>query len=380
MAIKKLTLKSGSASYRVSVFVGNINGKKKYATKRCKTLQEARVIEARLKLAVMDGSYQEEHMPTVTTFQELYDQWWGVYIETVEGSTAYKTKQLFDNHLLPLFKSRRIDSITTGEIQKAVTKWHAVTTNAYKQRFIYLKKVLAFAVKMEYIAKNPADNVELPRGKREAGKLPLYWDKKQCARFLGCIDPVHDLEKYVMFLLLINTGIRREELVALNVQDVNFKTGMLTINKAYATGIDGRASMKGTKSGSSVRNIPLTDDVQQQLSKWIHHLESGKIVRLGGSTRPLFPSPSNYMVRMSLNRPNQWLKSIIETNNLSPVITLHGLRKSFVTNSLQAGVPVSTVQRLAGHASPDITLAVYAGLNQEDARAGVERLAKYMHG
>lgn len=377
MAIKKVKLKSGAVRYRVTVNAGLVAGKRKNIVRNVQSMQKARLLESKLKLDVANGLYDEnDTTPPVHTFSDLYNQWWPIYVQAVEGSTAYKTKQLFHNHLIPMFGSKTLTAIKTGSIQSAVSQWRETTTKAYKERFIYLKKILSFAVKMQYIEKNPADGVELPRGVR-SGKSPVYWDNKQVARFLTCIDPNNDPEKYTMFLLMVSTGIRREELCALNVPDVNFKTSTLSINKAYATGLNGKESIKGTKSTAGMRTIPLTPKVTIQLKKWVALLDTGKIISIRDD-RPLFPSPQHFEKRLGINRPNKWLKDIIEANHLTPRITLHGLRKSFVTNMIRSGVDVSTVQRLAGHSTPDVTLRIYAGMNQSDAREGIDKLAEYM--
>lgn len=379
MSIKKIELKSGAIRYRVTVNRGIINGKRKKIIRQVEGIQKARLLEAKLKTAVANGTFQDkDDLPDVKTFNDLFAQWWPIYVETVEGSTAYKTKQLFDNHLLKKFGAMDLDKIKTGRIQAAVMLWRKDTVKAYKQRFIYLKKILGFAVKMDYIKKNPADGVELPRGVDKGGKKPVYWDNKQVAKFLSCIDPEANPEKYTMFMLLVNTGIRREELCALDVSDIDFKAAMLSITKAYATGLNGKESIKGTKTGASVRTIPLTPKVVIQLRKWVAFLESGKIVGFK-KNQPLFPSPEHPNKRIGINRPNKWLKDIIADNELTPELTLHGLRRSFVTNMLRSGVDVSTVQRLAGHSTPDMTLQIYAGMNQEDARKGIAKLDAYMN-
>ena len=91
---------------------------------------------------------------------------------------------------------------------------------------------------------------------------------------------------------MVSTGIRREELCALNVSDVNFKTSTLSINKAYATGLNGKESIKGTKSTAGMRTIPLTPKVTIQLKKWIALLDASKIISIRDD-RPLFPSPQH---------------------------------------------------------------------------------------
>jgi len=53
-----------------------------------------------------------------------------------------------------------------------------------------------------------------------------------------------------------------------------------------------------------------------------------------------------------------------------PVITLHGLRHVSATMLLRAGEPIRVVSQRTGHATPDITLAVYAHVLPGDGLPG----------
>lgn len=154
MSIKKVTLKSGETRYRVTVNAGVVNGKRKNIVRSAKGYKKAQMLEAELRASLVRGDFDEDGAPKNITFNELFQQWWPIYVQTVEGSTAYKTKQLFTNHLLPMFGGKYLSAIKTSRIQYAVTNWSQNTTKAYKQRYIYLKKIPRFRIKLATIASN----------------------------------------------------------------------------------------------------------------------------------------------------------------------------------------------------------------------------------
>ena len=57
-------------------------------------------------------------------------------------------------------------------------------------------------------------------------------------------------------------------------------------------------------------------------------------------------------------------------------IRIHDLRATYVTRLIRAGVPLPTVQRLAGHANIATTIDYYNEVNTDDLRAGVAKLRK----
>ena len=99
-------------------------------------------------------------------------------------------------------------------------------------------------------------------------------------------------------------------------------------------------------------------------------------INANSKTVPLFAT--NKGGYMSMNTPRRWLVEIIQANGLEP-ITLHFLRRSFISSLIMAGVPVSTVQHLAGHSTPQETLAVYAQVNQTQKREGTDKLAGFLN-
>lgn len=378
MSIKKVLLKSGKTAYRITVNRGMINGKRKKIVRQRDSRSEARVLEAHLKLAVANGTYQDkeeikQEAAKIKTFQDYYKQWWPIYVTTVESSTAYKTRGVFNNWLLPTFGHMKLTDISPSQIQAYVLKWSKDTVKAYRDRFIYLNKILTDAVNMELITKNPCQPVKLPAQPKKG--VPVYWDANQIDKFFNCIDAVANPEQYTILLFATYTGMRREELCALRVGDVDLDNNVVSVSHALASGLNGMYE-KGTKTGAGTRKVPLTPDLVQQLKKWVSII--GENVGEGYDNRWLFPAPNDWKRHIDINRPNTWFKKICETNNLQPKITLHGLRHSFITNMLRAGNDVSTVQHLAGHASPDMTLRVYSGLNLADAKIGMDKLQSYM--
>jgi integrase len=59
-----------------------------------------------------------------------------------------------------------------------------------------------------------------------------------------------------------------------------------------------------------------------------------------------------------------------------PDVTIHDLRRTFITRLVRAGVPMPTVQKLAGHSNIQTTLTYYNWVSTEDLRAGIRKLQR----
>ena len=103
----------------------------------------------------------------------------------------------------------------------------------------------------------------------------------------------------------------------------------------------------------------LIDDLQALKSE----TTKGDVIQLVGSRGP-FAS-----LRDNLSRT--WGRIIRKTKVLG--LSIHDLRRTYITRQIQAGVPLPTVQRLAGHADIKTTLAYYNLVSEDDLKAATVR-------
>src|SRR5699024_2415493 len=119
--IKKYTKKDGTTAYMFKAYLGidQQTGKAIRTTRRgFKSPTEAKTALKKIEYEATQGDVRKEIQNNLT-FQDVYDEWFPGYINTVRESTWYKRKKMFENHILPIFGKYRIRTITTSQIQKA---------------------------------------------------------------------------------------------------------------------------------------------------------------------------------------------------------------------------------------------------------------------
>jgi len=232
-----------------------------------------------------------------------------------------------------------------------------------------LSALLQEAVRLELIQKNPASDLEMPRIIR---KDPIAMESDLQAAFEREVNksPYRNV-----FLLALHTGARISEVLGFQWKNINLKTGEILITgqlERKRTKESTREYKDSTKT-KQARNIYvpeyviayLRDEKRKQNehkiragSEW--HNESGLVfTREDGSPMP-HRTIENAFVR-------------IRTRLGHPEITLHTLRKTFITNEERAGTDVKTIASMAGHSTTGITLDVYTASTNEMKRQAAER-------
>jgi integrase len=181
-----------------------------------------------------------------------------------------------------------------------------------------------------------------------------------------------------MWRVAATTGMRRGELVALRWSDVDLDRGRIAIARQRAKGA-GTVATGPTKTSKARRLLPLdgrtTDalrrhrkeqDAEREL--WGEAYEDHGLVFCLANGRPLHPDAVT--ARMKRNARKAGL----------PWIKLHGLRHTYATLMLQAGVHPKVVQERLGHSSITVTMDTYSHAipsMQEDA---ADRVADLLDG
>ncbi len=176
----------------------------------------------------------------------------------------------------------------------------------------------------------------------EPEPLPRALSDEQVQRFLVGIDPVLD---QAVFLLLLRSGIRLGEVVALELGDVELEHHQLYIRRGH----------KNRRS----RVVYFSADAGQALRSWLK-------CRWSQQTPQLFHNREG----RPLN--HRWVqrhfRAYAERAGLARHLTVHSLRHTFACQLLNAGVDLVTLQELLGHDSILMTQR-YARLSDRRRRA-----------
>lgn len=220
-----------------------------------------------------------------------------------------------------------------------------------------LRGTVREAVELEQIPANEgarAVSVKSVRGKREAKGRAL--DRHELgALFAACEHPHPEAaaRNTAVLALAYGGGLRRAELVGLDIEDLDLARGMLRVRG----------------KGDRERRVPLPTGSLAALRDWV----ALRGDRPGPLLLPL--KPDGAMVtsrRLSDQAIYALLRRMAPRAGVGP-LSPHDLRRSFISDLLDAGADLSVVQQLAGHASPTTT-ARYDRRPEAARQSAVERL------
>lgn len=373
-------MKNGEIRYEFQVYLGTdeATGKQMRTTRRgFKTKKEAELELARIKLQVASGEYRKER---VETFKEVYELWLLQYENTVEQSTFVKTVSLFNNHILPSIGEYKIEKITVDICQKAVNDWAKKLKNISKVK-AYASRVFNFAVKRDFVQKNPFDLVELPRKRNkqlsDETDEKNFYTREQLVEFLSCLEKETNVKAYVLFRLLAFSGMRKGEALALTWRDINFKTNEIRINKALSRGKDNKLYIKSTKTNEA-RTIKMDEKTMNILRMW-KKKQKEDYFKLGFNTsKPsqlVFSNEKNEFIQPTKTR--EWILYVQEKYNLKKVTT-HGLRHTHCSLLFEAGATLKEVQDRLGHSDIKTTMNIYTHVTKKAQEQAIQKFSNYV--
>lgn len=304
--------------------------------------------------AMERGEWIDPSLSSIT-FQEWSLLWLEAKTD-ITPSTRRGYIARLNSHLLPAFGTSKLTSITNNEIgqwiAKAVERGEGLTV--IKQAHGVLRQILKSAVLDGRLMRNAAEGVALPRVKpKEKKALSLN-------QLRALADECGEFKALVLFAG--TTGLRWGELAALQCKDISLLNRTVFVGKAYSSGLKGEKILGGTKTHQS-RTVPFS----KEISPIVAELVENKSAECHLFQMPGYGSMdyNNFMTR--------YFRPAVERAGLVDV-GFHTLRHTTASLLISQGTPITTVSKILGHASTQMTLDVYGHLYEDDATKYIDRL------
>jgi site-specific recombinase XerD len=276
------------------------------------------------------------------------------YSENTLVSYEYDLKTLHEflvRHNRSLQLEDLIPSTVRRYIQEMVLKFK-LKPRTMARKISCLKSLSKYCLKENWIKMDFMAGIEIPKHDK---KLPVYMTLSELQKLFGYLEQDQGrfaLRNHLMFKLLPSTGMRRQELVDLTWQQVNFDN----------------MTLKVFGKGKKERLLPLHPMVHQLFMDYRDHL----LPYQTHDEEPIFRNKDG--VKLNARGLHKIFKETLKKAGLPPKrFSLHHMRHTFATLMLQENkenVDIRTLQELLGHESLNST-SVYTHVDFEQKRKAI---------
>ena len=314
----------------------------------------------------------EEVTITVATCNVLKPSTWETYDKTVHGKLIpyFAPKDIYLKELTPRIFTEYFKHLKTegradgGELgAKSVKNIRGVLSAALEDARIN-----------KLIDSNPVTDSRLPTFEKDIKKKVPTYTPQQVRQLLDYAKQVES-HIYIFLVLVLFTGARKGELLALTWDDVDFEHYMLNINKSR-TGTRSSVTKLVTKpkTEGSTREIPLAKEVVAALIE--EKAKQEEYERMMGNCAP----KNSYIVRTINGTPYSNLSAInrvvnrLTDNAGLPHCTIHGFRHTVASILDDNGVSLQEISVLLGHENVSTTEKIYIHRNRKAKAEDIDLL------
>ena len=367
--------KRGKNSYRLTVSEGfDLNGKPMIHRKTVHgTKKDAEVELAKFVTEVQNGLVIDGKSLKFSEFTEIWKRDYGS--KELAPSTYKRYCRMLETRLLPYFGHFYINKIKPTDIMKFYDLLEKDTQLVRKkgnngsktkkplsgktilEHHRLLRAMLHKAVYWQLIVANPAERVQPPKARKPKRKS---YDDEQTKILLENLELLssEDTKYKVAIILTVFTGVRLGELMGLEWQDVDFKNGIISINRSSQYLSDMGVFTKVPKTESSIREIAIPEFIISLLEEYKLWYEEQKSIygELWTNSDRLFVQSDGKPMHPSTI--SKWFVKYVGQIGL-PVIHFHGLRHTNASLLVAQNIDIAVISARLGHAQISTTLDFY---------------------
>lgn len=329
------------------------NGRKYEATGKTE-------LEAMTKLAekLAAAKRGEETVSGAMTVNAWYKQWLDLY-KRPKGLTEKSLKmydEKYNGYIRPAVGHMKLRDVKDVHLQKVLNTQAGKSASHVKKLRMVMMEMFKRARQSRLIPYDPAELLELPN--YTEGKRRSITEEERAA--ILAVAETHRAGLWVLTLLY--TGMRPGETAALNWADVDFDRNEIHVHAAKESGT---RAIKGPKTESGVRDIPIHADLLPRLQ-----------AARGKPFEPVFPTRDGTVQNESAQRRawNSFRKELEKITHVASDLTPYCLRHTFCTDLQRAGVPLNVAKELMGHSDIQMTANIYTHRDTETLHQGIAML------
>ena len=284
-------------------------------------------------------------------FREVADEWSDLHFPTLAQNTLKGYKPAY-KRAVDHFGDEPIRSIRPQDVKAFITDFArgGRAKKTVTNQLLILGLICSYAVESGDIEFSPCDHVavpkNLPKGHRDAASPDDEAKVKASA------------DIWLFPYLLLYTGLRKGEALALTREDFDFKGKKINVSKSVYHDAN-QPKIKLPKTEAGIRKVPILDPLLKTMPRrW-----KGYLFSMDGGQTPL----------TEMQYQKLWREYAARTGI---TCTAHQLRHSYATILFECGIDLKDAQYLLGHSTAAMTQDIYTHLREQRKEETAELLNK----
>jgi len=356
--------KDGLQPYNVRVNYTSESGEYIQSTKTVYGLDAAKALEREWEYEI---KVKAENPVKRMTVNQLFEEYISVKKYEVRESTLDKSSRILNWYVIPFMGSVRLDKLSLKLFQNwKITmeeRERPLSVTTKKNAYGELRAMLNYAVKMEYLPKNPLLKVGNFKDTSTISKAIKFYIPEQFKKYITVAreqailkqeqeKSLYEWNFYVFFNIAFYTGMRKGEIHALRWSDIDGE--YLSITRSLTQKLQQRDIETPPKNKYSVRTIQIPLPLIKVLEE--HKLRLKRTFSFNEDNRILGDSRS---VRDTLIQNRNILYAKLAGVDR---IRIHDFRHSHASLLANMGINIQEVARRLGHAKIEMTWNTYSHL------------------
>ena len=309
------------------------------------------------KIADFERQREEESKHHSRLFEEIADEWWEWKQKEISPNT-YNGYKVAKERAVEQFGQMHADEITPADVYKYLDHFakQGYSQKTINNMAIVLKVILDEPLKLGEIAANPCVNVPRVKGKPKVKRKPAADSDIEKIE-------AHKADSMLsrMYYLMLYTGLRRGEAIALQYKNIDFNNNLIHVVQSCAYTPENKVLIKSPKTEAGIRTVVMLNRVKE-------------IIPRSDNPEAFVFFPDGIPTKGSFENSLQNFKKEAGIQS-----TPHQLRHSFATIGHAAGIDAKDLQAELGHSTLEMTMNTYTHEDPELQKKVRKKLDKHIN-
>jgi integrase len=294
------------------------------------------------------------------SFAEAVKNWRQAVAPNLSPATVRARESHLRVHIISRFGNASLSEVGVHELQQFATDLRKTVSRKTVVHILTTIFGVVHYAKRCGITVNKVAFADLELGARGQNAVVPFFTREQAKQIVDAAKEPHK----TIFTLAWFTGLRSGEIVALTVDDLNFKDHTLRVCKSCD---DSNQEVRQPKTKCSVATLPMPSELESVLQNYLKsnwQPNEGKI---------LFPAKSGTRPRSRRNVVVHDLHPVLKKLGIPTLnAVLHAFRHGLATALVEASAPISVLQTQMRHSDVSTTLRLYTHAIHQTHRVAME--------